>query len=131
MSEKIIEEVPKIIADHLTATRSDRGFTRLPPIPSEYGGQVAVYESSAAMGPHVWLKATAPVDLNKPDGPMLEAPIHLTADNAWMLADQLRWLVGNHYQGDARPDAVPTDDRDESDTAGQRLAAIRAEDAQW
>lgn len=25
--------------------------------------------------------------------------VHLTAEKAWELADQLRWLVRNHYQG--------------------------------
>lgn len=88
---------------HLDITRSDRGFDRLPPIPSEYGGNVSVYESSAADGPHVWLFATAPADLNNPSGPEVEAPIHLTAEHAWQLAEQLMTLVANHYQGDARP----------------------------
>lgn len=87
------------------ARLSVRGFDRLPPIPSEYGGEVSVYESSAALGPHVWLKAVAPVDLNDPDGPTREVPIHLTAENAWRLAEQLQLLVRNHYQGDASPDA--------------------------
>jgi hypothetical protein len=90
--------------DHLTPIVSDRGFSRLPSIPSDYpGGRVRVYESSAASSPHIWLTATAPVDLNEPDGPKAEAPIHLSAENAWKLADQLRWLVEHHYQCDARP----------------------------
>ena len=79
-------------------TFSDRGFAQMPEIPSEYGGSVRVYESSAAMGPHIWLEAKAPEDLNHPDGPMVEAPIHLTLDNAKLLRDQLTVLIDNHYQ---------------------------------
>lgn len=46
---------------HLKYTTTDRGFDRMPPIPSEYpGGSVQVYESSAASGPHIWLNAIAP-----------------------------------------------------------------------
>jgi hypothetical protein len=83
---------------------TDRGLTHMRPVPSEYGGEVKVYESSAAEGPHIWLQATAPVNLNEPDGPTHEVPIHLTAESAWRLAEQLRWLVEHHYQGDARPE---------------------------
>lgn len=90
--------------EHLNVTTSDRGFDFLPPIPSEYGGEVSVSESSAADGPHIWLRAKAPVDLNRPDGEQHEVPIHLTAENAWRLAEQLRYLVEHHYQGDARPE---------------------------
>jgi hypothetical protein len=92
--------------DHLAVETSDRGFDRLPAIPSAYGGNVRVYESSAAMHPHIWLTATAPENLNRPDGPTLEAPMHLTAEDAWKLADQLRYLVRNHYQGDAVPEWI-------------------------
>jgi hypothetical protein len=92
------------MTEHLTPTTTDRGFDHLPPIPNEYGGAVRVYESSNASSPHIRLNATAPVDLNDPDGPTLEAALHLTAENAWRLAEQLMTLVANHYQGDARPD---------------------------
>lgn len=88
------------VPEHLQPTISDRGFARLPDIPSEYGGYVSVYESSAASGPHIWLHAEAPVNLNEPTGPTHEVTLHLTAENAWKLADQLRLLVRNHYQGD-------------------------------
>lgn len=92
---------------HLQEYVSDRGFADLSAIPSEYGGHVTVSESSAASGPHLWLRAVAPVDLNDPDGPTHEAPIHLTAANAWRLAEQIRHLVEHHYQGDARPKSDP------------------------
>lgn len=82
----------------LGATKSDRGFNRMTSIPSEYGGHVEVYESSAAKGPHIWLRAEAPVNLNNPQGDKVDAPIHLTLENARKLAEQLIWLCDNHYQ---------------------------------
>lgn len=88
---------------HLQEYVSDRNFGFLESVPSEYGGHVSVSESSAASGPHLWLRAVAPVDLNRPDGPTHEAPMHLTAENAWKLAEQIRHLVQHHYRGDARP----------------------------
>jgi len=88
------------MSDHLAYTTTDRGFDRMPAIPSAYpGGHVQVYESSAASGPHIWLTATAPENLNEADGNKLSAPIHLTAEDAWKLADQIRHLVRHHYQG--------------------------------
>lgn len=84
--------------DHLIATRSDRGFLRLPAIPSLYGGHVEVYESSGAESPRVWLRAVAPTNLNEPDSAKVEAPIHLTVEAAAQLAQQLLFLVEHHYQ---------------------------------
>lgn len=73
--------------EHLAAARSDRGFQRLTsPIRGEYGGEITMNESSAAAGPHVWLRTTDP-------------DLHLTAENALLLAEQLVYLVQNHYQG--------------------------------
>ncbi|MFF0822486.1 hypothetical protein ACFYUR_19155 [Micromonospora haikouensis] len=89
---------------HLAHITTDRGFDRLPPIPSEYGGHISVYESSAADGPHLWVNATAPANLNDPTGPTVEAPMHLTADNARRLAEQLLALVDGHYQNERTED---------------------------
>lgn len=75
-------------AEHLAATATDRGFDHYPAIPGAYGGEVRAYESSAASGPHVWLSV---------DG----ETIHLTAENAKKLAEQLLALVANHYQNEA------------------------------
>lgn len=83
---------------------SNRGFQQMPPLESLYGGEVRVYESSLATQPAIWLRAWAPANLNEPNGPKVEVPIHLSAEDAWKLADQLRHLVEHHYQGDARPD---------------------------
>lgn len=88
------------------STVSDRGFEYMTPVPSSYGGHAHVSESSNADGPHIWLRATAPVNLNDPDGEAWEAPLHLTAAAAWLLSRQLAHLVRNHYQGDARPEGA-------------------------
>lgn len=94
------------MTEHLQVTTSDRGFDAYPEIPGESGGHVSVYESSAASGPHIWLTAEAPVKPNDPDGPTVRAPMHLSAENAWRLAEQLQRLVRDHYQGDASPVVV-------------------------
>lgn len=83
---------------------TDRGFDHMEPVPSEYGGQVAVSESSNAGYAGIWLRTTCPVSLNDPSGPTYDSAMNLTADSAWLLGRQLLWLVANHYQGDARPD---------------------------
>lgn len=74
---------------------SDRGFAQMPAVPSEYGGSVRVYESSAAMGPHIWLQAEG---LDGLKGPHASIPIHLTLANAIVLRDQLTKLIEGHYQ---------------------------------
>ena len=79
--------------EHLTPKLTDRGFGHLPPIQGAYGGNVAVYESSAASGPHIWLCATpAEIEAN-PD-----VTVHLSLESAEHLRDQLTWLIENHYQ---------------------------------
>ena len=88
---------------HLVPTKSDRGFTRLPPIIGNYGGDAQVYESSGASRPLVWLAVRESPEGTRPRGGPAEVSVHLTADDAWRLADQLRWLVEHHYQGNARP----------------------------
>jgi hypothetical protein len=74
--------------DHLTPTVTDRGFTHLPPIHGTYNDWILAYESSAADGPHIWVSVN-------PDGPA----VHLPAENAIKLAEQLLFLAQNHYQG--------------------------------
>lgn len=76
------------LPEHLTPTTSGRGFDRYPEIHGAYGSTVCAYESSAASSPHVWLK----ID---------EDAIHLTAESATKLAEQLLALVANHYQNEA------------------------------
>ena len=87
------------MSDHLTPKQSNRGFAHLPAIPGAYGGEAKVYESSAASGPHLWLCVTEPTEANKPGGPFVEATLHLTVENAAKLAEQIQYLIANHYQG--------------------------------
>jgi hypothetical protein len=75
-------------AEHLTPRTTERGFDHYMAIPGAYGGEAEVYESSAASSPHVWLKVT-------------DSPLHLTAENATKLAEQLLALVAGHYQNEA------------------------------
>jgi hypothetical protein len=77
-------------------TYTDRGFARMPAVASTYGGSVRVYESSAAIGPHIWLQAEG---LDGLRGPHASVPIHLTLADATVLRDQLTSLIENHYQG--------------------------------
>jgi hypothetical protein len=81
-------------------TLSSRGFRFMDPVPSDYGGEVRVSESSSAMGPHLWLRVTYPVDLNEPEGDMAEGVAHLKLDDAARLRDQLTTLIDHHYQMD-------------------------------
>lgn len=97
------DEIPA----HLEQSRSSRGFAFLPALLGSYGGNVKVYESSAAEYQRIWLCVTELDDANGPaDGPAHDATIHLDADQAWRLSEQLQDLVRNHYQGDATPDWV-------------------------
>lgn len=110
------------LPDHLTPETTDRGFDHMAPIEGAYGGTVHVYESSSAESPHIWLNST-------------KAPIHLTADAAWRLAEQLVTLVREHYHGDAVPedrrfDVLPVatgqklDNKPERSTLRNKLASL-------
>lgn len=87
-------------SEHLEPLVSKRGFDHMPPVPSTYGGQVRVYESSAASGPHIWLLLDdVPDNLNDPAGVRLHAFAHLKVENALKLAEQIQKLCKDHYQG--------------------------------
>jgi len=88
----------------MPGTVSDRGFRHAEPISSEYGGEIRVYESSAADGPHLWVRTKCPEDLNKPDGPQIEAVAHLALHDALWLASQIISLAANHYQLEGKDD---------------------------
>ena len=76
---------------HLNPTRSSRGLRFMPAVDTVDGHRVQVYESSAADFAGVWLQLD-------------HSNVLLTAEVAWQLADQLRALVAEHYQGDATPE---------------------------
>lgn len=84
--------------EHLKPETGTRGFKHMPSLPSEYGGEVEVYESSNASGPHIWVRIVCPADLNEPNGMRVESVAHLTLENAQKLQEQLAFLVNNHYQ---------------------------------
>ena len=84
--------------EEVDVTVTDRGFKHTTPVPSEYGGQIHVYESSAASAPHIWLSLDYPANLNEPNGEMLEGVAHLTLDSVDELIDRLQYLRDNHYQ---------------------------------
>jgi len=111
-------QVPTATAtpDHLQVTTTDREFDHLPPIQSTYGDEFRAYESSAAEGPCIWLAITMR------DSKDVHA--HLTAENAWHLAEQIMTLVRDHYQGDARPEQRIADliAHTELDLAGEQEA---------
>lgn len=86
------------MSDPIEPDKSGRGFAHYNAVPGAYGGGVRVYESSAASGPHIWLAASQPSNLNDPQSPLVEATVHLTLDNARILRDQLTHLIENHYQ---------------------------------
>lgn len=81
---------------------SPRGFKYLPEIYDEDGGEVSVNESSAAGGPHIWLNVTAPSSLNAPGIRGTEVSLHLTIESAQQLAEQIMFLVKNHYQSETQ-----------------------------
>lgn len=71
---------------HLIPVRSSRGFAAYPPIHCERGDELEVRESSSAEGAFLWIGEK-----------------HVSAEEAWRFAEQLRQAVSGHYQGDARP----------------------------
>ncbi len=88
-------------ARHIERTTTDRGFIQFDAVPDTYGGQVRVYESSAAFVPHVWIDIKSPAKLQEVAGPpdgMTAGTVHLTLDQATQVRDQLTWLIQNHYQ---------------------------------
>jgi hypothetical protein len=90
------------VPPHLRPERTERGFQHLPPVAGFHAGRpagaVRVYESSAAFVPSVWVGAEAPADRNNPDGPTVEAVVHMPLAQAVQLAEQIMWLAQNHYQ---------------------------------
>lgn len=83
---------------HLEPIASARGFVALPALAATYGGEIRVYESSAASGPHLWINST--------DKDGREVTLHVTAETAWKFAEQIITAVRNHYQGNATPESA-------------------------
>lgn len=67
--------------------KTDRGFEKYAEFKDSYGGDVIVQESSAAMGPHVWVWTAGggiPASGGTNDG-----SAHLNAEQATILRDAL------------------------------------------
>lgn len=76
--------------------RGDRGFHGYgEPFNDSYGSVLEVYESSAASGPHVWLKIDASAwDHDRAHSKMHEATAHLDPEQAYALIRRLEaWLA--------------------------------------
>jgi hypothetical protein len=87
---------------------TNRGFKHMPPFEVGYGGRLAVYESSTADAPHVWINAVMKKHPGDPRSEKISVSMHLQLDDVDMLIDQLLWLRDNHYQrpeGDRYPAA--------------------------
>lgn len=84
-------------------TRSDRGLQYGERIPSTYGGYVHASTSSAASGPHLWVRVA-----DESDGAD-EKAAHLTLASARLLRDQLTALIDGHHLAEEYPD-VPCPD---------------------
>lgn len=96
-------EVSHETTPHLTPTVTDRGFRHLPVLVTGSGDRVRVYESSAANSPHLWLHVA-----NRGEDDTEGTCVHLDAEAAWELHEQLAHLLEHHYQGDARPPSKRT-----------------------
>lgn len=93
------------IEPYLIPTITDRGFKHMPVISGTYDDHdVRVYESSAADGPHIWLRAW--------DGERV-VTVHLPVADSLQLAEQIQWLAANHYQlranGNAPVESAPVE----------------------
>ena len=73
--------------------RGDRGFHGYgKPFRDTYGSEIEVYESSAAEGPHVWLKVDASRWITSPED-FAVGTAHLNEDQARALVERLQaWL---------------------------------------
>ena len=83
---------------HLVHKLSPRGFKHMPRLDGTYGERVTAYESSAADGPHVWINVYTKKDPGMAHSAAIQAAAHMTVDEAWKLAEQLMYLVNEHYQ---------------------------------
>lgn len=94
---------------------NDRGFLGYGKFTDSYGNEVTVHESSAAMGPHCWVRIEGEAHLRENPRPFVGLPYglahadqssHLTVDQAIKLRDALnefidgvpeRWSNGGAY----------------------------------
>lgn len=80
--------------------KTDRGFKHYDPIKTSYGHIIKVYESSAAMEPHIWLSVEQTEESAREAGSNIEpeeAIAHLTVLQAKLLRKALKHAIKNHY----------------------------------
>jgi hypothetical protein len=85
--------MPKRIKNIVRITkRNDRGFHQYGETQvCSYGSHIDVYESSAASGPHVWIKINERAWCTRPE--LGEATAHLNPEQARLLIERLQvWL---------------------------------------
>jgi len=101
--------------EHLRPELTERGFKHMPALSVSYDGRIAVYESSAADSPHVWLNGVMKKHPGDPRSEKISVSMHIELDDVDRLIDQLKWLRDNHYQ---RPE-------------GERVCAVDGEPPWW
>lgn len=80
---------------------SDRGFRHYEPTPTSYGHEVRIYESSAAMEPHLWLSVELTPENARDAGSNIEPgrqAAHMTLDQAEEVYNKLGAAIRDHYQ---------------------------------
>ena len=77
---------------------SDRGFKHYQPIKTTYGAEVSVYESSAARGPHIWLKISQPDPKMAGQLERAQAFAHMSIEQAEQVRDAIDAAIAYHYQ---------------------------------
>lgn len=86
------------LRDHLIYRLTARGTMVMPELTANVGGAVQLSESSSPAKAFVWLRASAPVDNNRPFGARQEVVLHLTVQELQLLADQCDYLVKYHWR---------------------------------
>ncbi len=72
---------------------NDRGFAAFEEFDTTYGAKLRVYESSAALGPHIWLKAQQPEPKHSGQLDAFDASVHMNLKQAEQLRDNLTYLI--------------------------------------
>lgn len=89
----------------MTYTVTDRGFKHYEKIPTDYGHEIAIYESSSAMKQALWMNVELDHEVGgiEPEA----ATAHLTFPQAVQVATTIIDTMTNHYQGhEARVEAA-------------------------
>lgn len=83
--------------EHMRPQLTNRGFKHMPALELAYEGRVAVYESSSADEPQVWLNGVMKKHPGDPRSEKISVSLLFPLDQVDQLIDQLTWLRDNHY----------------------------------